>query len=59
MNIIIIGCGKVGITLAETLSAEKHNISLIDTSAEVLSNIPETLDALRTVGNGASFTTLQ
>lgn len=59
MNIIIIGCGKVGITLAEALSAEKHNISLIDTSAEVLSNIPETLDALRTAGNGASFTTLQ
>lgn len=59
MNIIIVGCGKVGITLAETLSSEDHNISLVDTSTDTLSNIPESLDALRISGNGASFSTLQ
>ena len=31
MNIIIIGCGKVGTTLVEQLSAEDHNIVIIDT----------------------------
>ena len=33
MKIIIIGCGKVGLTLAELLSAEKHDVVLIDESS--------------------------
>ena len=47
MKIIIIGCGKVGLTLAELLSAEKHDVVLIDESSQKLSSIPEELDALR------------
>lgn len=54
MKIIIIGCGKVGLTLAELLSAEKHDVVLIDESSQKLSSIPEELDALRILGNGAS-----
>ena len=30
MNIIIAGCGKVGGTLAEQLSREGHDITVID-----------------------------
>lgn len=58
MDIIIIGCGKVGITLAELLSAEHHNIVLVDDSSQKLQSIPESLDALRVQGNGASINTL-
>lgn len=58
MNIIIIGCGKVGITLAELLSAEHHDIVLVDESNQKLQSIPEALDALRVLGNGASINTL-
>ena len=29
MNIIIVGCGKVGASLAERLSAEDHNLVLV------------------------------
>lgn len=58
MNIIIIGCGKVGITLAELLSAEHHDIVLVDESNQKLQSIPESLDALRVLGNGASINTL-
>lgn len=58
MNIIIIGCGKVGITLAELLSAEHHDIVLVDESNQKLQSIPESLDALRVQGNGASINTL-
>ena len=54
MKIIIIGCGKVGLTLAELLSAEKHDVVLVDESSQKLSSIPEELDALRILGNGAS-----
>lgn len=58
MDIIIIGCGKVGITLAELLSAEHHDIVLVDESTQKLQSIPESLDALRVQGNGASINTL-
>ena len=30
MKIIIVGCGNVGATLAEQLSKEKHDITVID-----------------------------
>lgn len=57
MKIIIIGCGKVGITLAEQLSEEKHDIILVDQSAEKLQQVPESIDALQVLGNGASIAT--
>ena len=34
MNIIIVGCGKVGYTLVEQLGGENHNITVIDTNEE-------------------------
>ena len=34
MNIIIVGCGKVGFTLVEQLGVENHNITVIDTNEE-------------------------
>ena len=34
MNIIIVGCGKVGYTLVEQLSNEEHNIVVIDKNAD-------------------------
>ncbi len=36
MNIIIAGCGKVGVTLAEQLRAENHEITMVDIDAERL-----------------------
>ncbi len=60
MNIIIIGCGKVGETLTEQLSSEgKHDITVIDLSHEVLQNIANTYDVMGVAGNGTSFSILQ
>lgn len=59
MRIIIVGCGKVGRTLAEQLDRENHDIVLIDKSQEVLSDITETLDNIGVVGNGASDAVLR
>ena len=36
MNIIIIGCGRLGSTLAKELSDSGHNISIIDRNNERL-----------------------
>ncbi len=33
MEIIIIGCGKVGLTLADQLVKENHNVVMVDTSS--------------------------
>ena len=41
MDIIIIGCGKVGTTLAEQLVREDHNVVMIDTSAERMQRVSE------------------
>ncbi len=58
MKIIIIGCGKVGLYLAEQLSEENHDIVMVDTSQERLNSISEDVDALRICGNGASIQVL-
>ena len=55
LNIIIVGCGTVGRTLVEQLSKENHNITIIDSDSERISNITNQFDVLGIVGNGASF----
>ena len=58
MNIIIVGCGKVGYTLVEQLSNEEHNIIVIDRNADKVKHITDNLDAMGVVGNGVSHQTL-
>ncbi|MCI7263339.1 MAG: Trk system potassium transporter TrkA [Otoolea sp.] len=55
MDIIIIGCGKVGTTLAEQLVKEEHNVVMVDTSQERVQRVSEDIDAIKLVGNGASI----
>ena len=59
MNIIIVGCGKVGYTLVEQLSGEDHDIVVIDENEEKVNSITDELDAMGIVGNGISYQTLQ
>lgn len=59
MNIIIVGCGKVGYTLVEQLSNEEHNIIVVDKNAEKVQYITDNLDAMGVIGNGVSYQTLQ
>lgn len=54
MNIIIIGCGQVGATLAEQLICEGHNVTVVDSSQEKVKNIVNRIDVMGVVGNGAS-----
>ena len=55
MNIIIVGCGKVGLTITERLANENHNITVIDTESEVVNQVSNTCDVMGFVGNGASY----
>ncbi|NMA67571.1 MAG: Trk system potassium transporter TrkA [Clostridiaceae bacterium] len=58
MKIIIVGDGKVGYSLAENLSKEKHDITVIDKDPEALRKANEYLDVLCIKGNGVSAQTL-
>ncbi len=55
MKIIIVGCGKVGQTLATRLNAEGHNIVLVDTNGEIVQSLSNSLDVIGVVGNGGSY----
>lgn len=55
LNIIIIGCGKVGTTLVSRLCEEGHDITVIDKDREIVHDICETYDVLGIVGNGSSY----
>ena len=55
MKIIIVGCGNVGATLAEQLSKEKHDITVIDTRQQAVEAVTNVCDVMGIIGNGASF----
>ena len=58
MNIVIVGCGRIGSTLVQELSGENHDISIIDEKAEIVQELAETCDVLGVIGNGASYSFL-
>jgi len=58
MNIVIVGDGKVGFTLAEYLAKEDHDVTIVDRDAAALAKASETLDVMCVRGNGANVRTL-
>lgn len=58
MKIIIVGNGKVGFAIAQTLSQEGHDITIVDANAAALRRSESTLDVMCMEGNGASISVL-
>lgn len=54
MNIIIVGCGKVGEELAGRLNDEGDNITVIDIDPAKVNDVTSRLDVLGVTGNGAT-----
>ncbi len=60
MNIIIVGCGKVGQKIAESLSEEKaHNIRVIDPRYDVIQNLTNYFDIMGVAGSGVNIESLK
>ena len=59
MNIIIVGCGKVGKNLAAQLSKEDNSICVVDIDGNVVHKLADTYDVMGIIGNGASYSVLQ
>ncbi|MFZ9297518.1 MAG: Trk system potassium transporter TrkA [Hylemonella sp.] len=59
MNIIILGAGTVGESVAESLVSEQNDITVIDQDPERLRELEERLDLRGVVGNGIQPSVLQ
>lgn len=59
MNIIIVGCGKVGQALAEQLNEEDNNVTVIDSDRKIVDNVVSRFDVMGVEGNGATRATQQ
>lgn len=54
MKIVIIGAGEIGYDLASVLSAEKHDVTVMDREKECLARVSDSLDVLTIEGNATS-----
>ncbi len=59
MNVIIVGCGRVGYIIAEHLSKENHDVTLVDSNEDKLAPALANLDVQAVVGNGTTFSALK
>ncbi len=53
MRVVICGAGQVGYGIAERLAAEQNDVSVIDTSPQLIQAIRDSLDVRGFVGHGA------
>jgi len=59
MKIIIIGVGTVGSSICARLAGEGHDITVIDTDYEALSEVSNAYDVFGVLGNGAEISVLR
>lgn len=59
MNIVVVGCGKVGTKLVGELVAEEHSIVVVDTDIEKLDDIGNMSDVMCVCGHGESVAVLK
>lgn len=59
MKIIIVGVGKIGATLIESLESEGHDITVVDREQKVIDEISNIYDVMCVCGNGVDNDTLK
>ncbi len=59
MNIVILGAGRVGESVAESLASEQNDITVIDTDPAKLRALQDRLDLRGVVGNGIQPSVLE
>jgi trk system potassium uptake protein TrkA len=52
MKIVIVGCGRVGSTLAESLDADGHEVIIFDVKTAAFDRLPETFKGAAVRGDG-------
>lgn len=59
MKVIIVGAGKLGIKLAESMVFENMDVTVMDTNAKILDRVNEHLDVLTVTANGIDIRALK
>ncbi len=59
MKVLIVGAGAVGFNIANQLSKEGHDISVVEENPELIQKITERLDVFVVAGNGSSPSVLE
>ena len=59
MNIIIVGCGKIGCSIIESLVREGNDVVAIDDDPSVVEEVGNIYDVMCVCGNGADTETLE
>lgn len=59
MDILIVGCGKAGIVLTQTLRNEGHNVTVMDIDADLVTSIVDNYDVQGISGNALILKDLQ
>jgi trk system potassium uptake protein len=52
LNIVILGCGRVGSTLAGAMSRDGHNVTIIDRSSSAFGRLSPDFKGRTVIGNG-------
>ena len=52
MNVVIMGCGRVGAQLASLLDADGHKVTVLDVDAHSFRRLPPSFGGTALVGNG-------
>lgn len=52
MNVVIMGCGRVGAKLAGMLDEEGHNVTIMDVESYSFRKLPSNFGGMAIVGNG-------
>jgi len=58
MNIVIVGCGKIGTTILSSLLSEGHDIVVIDSNPAVIAECSNIYDSMYVCGSGTDCDTL-
>lgn len=59
MKIIVVGCGKIGVSILSSLVGEGHDVVAIDNSPSVIEEIGNIYDVMCVCGNGTDCETLE
>ena len=54
MNVIVVGCGKAGRAVVESMVDENHNVMAIDNDPAVIEELTNTYDVMAVCGNATA-----
>jgi trk system potassium uptake protein len=59
LKIVILGCGRVGSTIATTMSKDGHDVTIVDQNPDSFRRLSNDFQGKRAVGNGTNEDTLR